>query len=419
MSTRTCRARCPAPPSLRARLPRFVGGRADAAAALRRLKVALVGAGSVGRNIALHLARFGGTLWLADRGRLKPESLLTHPLTGPADIGEPKASNLARALRACGFRGQLFVHDGPVEDLSLAAFADADLVVLATDNLRTELWVGGVCLRLGKGLVHASVHGETLVSQVRFFSGRVDAGCPACGYTKAEWQALADQTTFSCSGFAAGARRAADAPPPTMSTSFLCSLAADLAMTQILRFALGLGAPVADTFLEHCGYTHRTVVAPLARNPACPCDHTAYRQVRLGGQLGALTLRELTAAAGLGPASGRAPLSFTVDRFAFAEMAGCACSGQVPLGKFVLAGQAVGECPKCQHPIVAHPFYLHRPVPASVVEAVLDRPLHALGAGAARSVAVRGDDRAVLLLERRSRPEGVTPSFRTWPLGAK
>lgn len=380
-------------PDLRARLPQFIGARPDAADALRALKVALVGVGSVGRGIAFHLARFGGILWLVDRGRLKPESQLTHPGVGPADIGEPKASNLARALAACGFCGQGFAHDGPVEELPLVAFADADLVVLASDNLRAEVEVGRRCAQLGKPLLQASVHGDTLVAQVRFFSGKPGSPCPACGYTKAEWQAYRENRPFKCEPLGWVTPRQQESPPPapTMSTSFLCSLAADMAMVQITRFALGLGAPVADTLVEYAGYTHRTVVSPLACKADCPGEHLEWRQVRLGMHLGDTTLRSLAATAGF------APRSFEVDDYTFAERGGCGCPTTVPLGRFVTPGEGVEQCAACGCPIVGHPFYLHRPVPASAVEGALDRPLSSLGAGAARWAAVRGDDRAVLL----------------------
>ena len=61
-----------------ARLPKFVGLAVDAPAALSVLRVLVVGAGSVGLNVLLHLARLGvGVIHIVDHGRYKAESLLT------------------------------------------------------------------------------------------------------------------------------------------------------------------------------------------------------------------------------------------------------------------------------------------------------------------------------------------------------
>src|SRR5262245_5298459 len=69
-----------------ARLPRFLQGSPEEhERLLQALGVIVVGTGSVGRRVALHLARLQvGSLSLVDRGRFKPESLLTQPIT-PAD----------------------------------------------------------------------------------------------------------------------------------------------------------------------------------------------------------------------------------------------------------------------------------------------------------------------------------------------
>src|SRR5262245_52327644 len=70
-----------------ARLPHFLGLRMDPGPVLNALRAAVVGVGSVGRNIALHLARLHiGELYLVDRGHFKTESLLTQPIA-PDDVG--------------------------------------------------------------------------------------------------------------------------------------------------------------------------------------------------------------------------------------------------------------------------------------------------------------------------------------------
>jgi len=385
-----------------ARLPSFLGMAPEAPARLGDLGVAIVGTGSVGSNVALHLARLQvGALTLVDRGQLKAESVLTHLAITPADVGKPKASTVGRLCKWISPTTRVLAHDGPVADLDLLAFADADVVVVATDNILAEIEIGAICVRLGKPFVQGSVYGDMLIAHARFLANRDGEGpCPVCGFSAAEWDHVNRATTFSCEGLAAGRPAAQVAGQPTMSTSFLCSVAADLVMVQILRYFLGLGRPVDDTMVEYCGFTNRTVTTPLTRNPRCPCEHILYQQVATQRPVARLSLRELAAAAGLGGCTGDEALAFAVDGLVFAELGACGCEGSRPIRRFVAAGGEAGRCQSCGGAVRAQPFYCHQPVPGSVVADVLDVPLRELGAGSARSVVVRGDAAGVLLRHR-------------------
>ena len=145
------------------------------------------------------------------------------------------------------------------------AFVDSDLVVMATDNLQAEIATAQRCLYLRKPLLQASVHGETLVVQIRWF-GDVAKGrgaCPACSYSQAELSHAIAGTKFSCEGYRGARPEFEIETAPTVCVSAVCNLAADMAMTQVLRFALGLGQPTDDFCLEYCGFTHRTVLGRL------------------------------------------------------------------------------------------------------------------------------------------------------------
>jgi molybdopterin/thiamine biosynthesis adenylyltransferase len=376
-----------------ARLPAFHGLAGEAGPALDALRVALVGAGSVGRRMALHLARLQvAELRVVDPGRYKAESLLTQPI-GPEDVGAAKASNTARLCRQLSPGARVLAFDGPAQELAWADLADVDAVLLATDNLAAEVDVGQRCLWLRRPLLQASVHGETLVAQVRFFgNGDGDGPCPACVFGPAEWGHLNQETTFSCEGRGNGRAAGRTVTAPTRSVSFLCSLAADLALTQLLRFALNLGAPPAGSVLEYCGYTHRTALSPLKRNPECPCDHTAWERAAAPRPLADCTPRELLAAAGLDEVD--AGVSLAVDGSPFVERGTCAgCGREEAVGRF----GAPGPCAGCGGAVEAQPFYTHRAAPAALLRPLLDRLLREWGAAGARSVVVRGAGRAVLV----------------------
>ena len=383
----------PAIPDRGARLPGFHGMPANAVQALASLWATLVGAGSVGSRIALHLARLQiAALDIIDSGRLKPESLLTHPIR-PEDISQSKATWVGRLCKAISPGTRVRAFDGAVQDLPLPAFGATRLVVLSTDNLHAEVDVAQRCLHLGLPVCQAAVHGSTLVAQCRFYANdNADGPCIVCGFSDAEWAYLNNHTEFSCTGYASGRSRAQVARDPTMSTSALCSIAADLAITQILRDTLGLGQPVRDTVVEHCGFTHKTVVGPLRRNPDCVCDHVAYRRARTLRPLPQLTLHELASLAGVDGATDLSHTSFIVDDLSFAETGACRQGHVQELQRFVAPGRAAGRCKSCGAPLHPLAFYTHRTVPAAVLGERVRRPLRTLGARSARWVVTRGTD---------------------------
>jgi hypothetical protein len=386
-------------PESGARLPAFIAPRVDPAAALRQLRVALVGVGSVGRAVALGLARLNvARLSIVDPARYKPESLLTQPI-GPEDVLQKKASNTARACKRISPPTRVFSHDGTAQSLPVVSLADADIVLLASDNLSAEIDVGQTCIHLQKPLVHVSVHGDTLVAQVRFFANAGGEGpCPACAYGAHEWRLLDEEAVFRCGGPDSRSPDS-DIPrkvAPTMSVAFLCSLAADLTLVQVARHAIGLGAPVSDTLLEYCGYTHATTVSALRRNPDCPCDHSAWMEAAAPRPLDECTLGELALAADGARAPEDTEPAFGIDEFDYVETAACACGGSQPVGRFLRAGAPLGRCSACGERLSAHGFFSRHLAAASAIPSLLDRALVDVAPRPPRWVIVRRGDRTTL-----------------------
>jgi hypothetical protein len=291
------------------------------------------------------------------------------------------------------------VFDGPVQQLPVESLAAATIVILATDNLTAEVEVGQRCIRLRLPLVQAAVHGETLVARISWWNNRDGSGaCPACGFSTAEWNHLNRETVFTCAGVGNSERTTQTVA--TRSVAFLCSLAADLAMVQVLRFLLGLGKPVEDSVLEYCGYTHRSVLSPLQRNADCLCEHVAYERGTLPCPLDQATLAQLASAADREFPVDHASTSFEVGELLFVEAVLC-CGRLQSVRRFGMAGKSVGQCSVCAQPMRAdsHAFHSHRAVPAAMLEQLLNRRLGELGAGAARSVVLRRGDRYVLFIQ--------------------
>ncbi|HUT91335.1 MAG TPA: ThiF family adenylyltransferase [Thermoguttaceae bacterium] len=379
-------------PAREARLPRFIGLAEPAGPRLDALGVMVIGCGSVGANLVLHSARLQvGELWLVDPGRLKPESLLTHPME-PRGIGLAKVDYFGRMAKAISPKTRVSAFAGPVQSLPLSAFAGVDAVVMATDNLAAEIEVGQRSIYHRKPLVQASVHGDTLVAQVRFWRNDDGSGpCPACGFGTAEWDHVNRETTFSCGGN--GHHRGQVTTAPTMSVSFLCSMSAEMAMTQLLRHVLGLGPSPGDSVLEYCGYKTQVSSSPLLRNPACRCEHVAWDRAGLPGPIPPMSLHQIAQTVGFDAGTLPEDLSFLVDDLTFVEQVAC-CGVPQPVRRFCEVGAVVARCSQCGQALRPQRFYSHRPTPAAVLATLVEEPLERLGARSAEWVVVRSGGRS-------------------------
>ncbi len=379
------------------RLPAFVGMKVSPHEVLGRLRVMVLGAGSVGHLAAMHLARLQvGEIRIVDPSpHHKAEGLLTHAALPPSALGKPKALWCARQCKRLSPRTRVSALCGPVQSLPLAGFEGLDLVVLATDNVAAEVEAARRAMRHGVPLVQGAVYGEMLVAAARFWTNADPAGpCPVCALSAQEWQSVSSQTYFRCSGNGAAAD-AEEKVAPTMSTSSLCSMAADLVLMVALRHVLGLGKPLGDCAVEYCGYNHRTTVTPLTRNHQCPAEHARWETRAFDQPLADLTPRALAQAA-LGCEELPEDLAFTVgEELVFVQDAPC-CGSPHSIARFAREGTPVAACPRCGADLVPHPFYCHRPVPATILGPLLDRTLSDIGAGSVQAILVQAGNRSIL-----------------------
>jgi molybdopterin/thiamine biosynthesis adenylyltransferase len=386
------------------RMPRFVGRAddADSRAALADTTVLLAGIGSVGGRIAEHCGRCHiGEVALVD-GKRFGAGFDTQVIRSAADVGRFKASRVGRWIRDVSPQTTVHALDTPLEALPLWMLDDYDVVIASTDNLGAEVEIGRRCLALGIPLIYASVHGPTLTVQMRTFTNRgPDCPCPACGFSAGEWRQLDSQIRFSCAPEAGDAVARVDGQP-TSSVSPLCAMAADMAMFELLRMRLGLGAPLEDRLVEYNGYSHTTTVSRLAWNPSCPVDHahTVLGHAGTGQPLADSTLRACAASAGVVNEDDLGRTSFAVDDLVFAAVATCwDCGASRPLNRFMRRGAPLRRrCRDCDHRLIPHPFYSFARCCFAGAEgaALLDAPLRSLGA-VPRSVIVRGPTRAVFI----------------------
>jgi len=386
------------------RMPRFVGRAddADSRAALADTTVLLAGIGSVGGRIAEHCGRCHiGEVALVD-GKRFGAGFDTQVIRSAADVGRFKASRVGRWIRDVSPQTTVHAMDTPLETLPLSMVDDYDVVIASTDNLAAEVEIGRRCMALGIPLIYASVHGPTLTVQMRIFTNQgPECPCPACGFSAGEWRQLDSEVRFSCAPEADDAAASVDGQP-TSSVSPLCAMAADMAMLELLRMRLGLGATLEDRLVEYNAYNHTTTVSRLVRNTRCPVDHahTVLARAGIDQPLADFTLRECAAAAGVVDEDDLGRTSFAVDDLVFASVATCsACGADRPLNRFVRRDARLRRrCRDCDRPLVPHPFHSFARCRAAGAQgaALLDAPLRSLGA-VPRSVIVRGPTGAVFI----------------------
>ena len=391
------------------RLPELFGLKPglNAERLLDELSVMLVGVGSVGATAALSLARLHvGRLVLVDRGQFKPASLLTQPV-GEESVGEPKASHIAGWCRRISPRTKVEAFDDPLQEIPISRMAGHQMVIGAGDNLTLARDLGQRCLRVGVPLLTAAVYGASLTVQTKVFAGdAVDSPCPACSFGAMERRMMEEEQLWSCEGArgpaANGQGGIGDA---TMSLRPLCAVAGEMAALLAVRWQLQLGASLANTMTEFSGYTWRTFVTPLRRNPACVCHHERWQRIEWPRPLADSTPQELLEAHGLRARATTSAALFALDRHRWVERGLCRCAESVPVQRFVeISGKRLPQCRRCRREIQPQPFYSHESINAERLGTALHEPLRRLGAAAVRDVTVTQDERTTWYTNHPAEP---------------
>ena len=155
-------------------------------AKLHAAKVVVLGCGSVGAPVAMHLAAAGvGRLMLVDPNKLKWANVGRHPLGAP-DVGKYKCSSLAEWIQA-SYPHCLGVDSLPcrwqdIDTDSLARLVDADLIVSAMGDWAAEGALNEWHVKNRKGII---VYGwtEAHACAGHAVAIRPDWGCLQCGFS--------------------------------------------------------------------------------------------------------------------------------------------------------------------------------------------------------------------------------------------
>jgi molybdopterin/thiamine biosynthesis adenylyltransferase len=220
--------------------------------------VIVVGVGALGNEVAKNLALAGvGRLVLCDPDVVTDSNLSRTVLFGPADVGQPKATVAAAALRALApaLRTSPRVAD-LVGGIGLGDLADADLVIGCVDTIRARVQLLGRCALVGAALLDGGTSPWGGELRLRLSPDEACFGC-----TLGAHQRSVSDLPWSCSEAAADELPQAAAIATTALTAGWMS-----------TVALGLlfGKPPSYRLLTIDADIGRTTQVTMERDPQCP-----------------------------------------------------------------------------------------------------------------------------------------------------
>jgi hypothetical protein len=326
----------------------------------------------VGGRCFLEAARLGiGTLLGVDPDAYGEDSWQTQPATR-ADADQDKAWSLAERAHDIAASVNIHAAVGFAQELPLRVLHQADLFVLAGDNLELLVWAGNMAASLQKVLIQGAVHGETWTSFVRVWDLRKpESACPACSLGAREWARLGSR--FGCDPNT----MIAHGLEPTRTLPHLCGLAAHLVTGEVVkRLSERESQALSDEELAYCQLSHRSWRTCYDRNASCPCPHEAWRVVTVGEGMLERSLRALAAELDVELRGMRA------ERPWFDSGICSSCGRAAGVNRFCCPGSAIAgtesRCP-CGGTLIASPLLMASQVPAKTLHAMRDIPMSLLG----------------------------------------
>jgi molybdopterin/thiamine biosynthesis adenylyltransferase len=128
---------------------------------LAKSKIAIIGAGGLGGNVILLLARVGiGSLVVVDQDVFDETNLNRQALCNVNSLGRPKAHEAVSAVRTINPGVTVFPHQIKLDASNAEGIlAGSDVIVDALDNVPDRFLLEGAAKKLGIPLVHGTLAG--------------------------------------------------------------------------------------------------------------------------------------------------------------------------------------------------------------------------------------------------------------------
>ncbi len=222
---------------------------------VRQARVLVVGVGGLGCPALLALVRAGvRRIALCDDDVVERTNLHRQILFRDADVGQPKLSAAARALRAMAPGIEVVLHETRMlPDNAVGLVRQADIVLEGSDNFATKFLAADACALAGVPVVHASA--------VRWVGTAMAVGAAGGPCYRCLFENVPEGDAPNCSE--------AGVMGPVVGV--VASAQVDLAL------ALLDGRPVAGTIITFDGRTSTLRLRAVPRRRDCPLCGAAPR----------------------------------------------------------------------------------------------------------------------------------------------
>jgi molybdopterin/thiamine biosynthesis adenylyltransferase/molybdopterin synthase catalytic subunit/rhodanese-related sulfurtransferase len=159
-------------------------------AKLAASRVLVIGAGGLGCPVLSYLAGAGvGTLGIVDGDWVDASNLHRQTLYTAMDVGQRKVDAAARRISAVNPTLNVRTYNEPLDASNAeAVFAEYDLIVECTDDLRSRYLTSDAAVLTAKPVVFASIY--QYEGQLHIYTGQADAPCLRC-----LWPTMPDPAT--------------------------------------------------------------------------------------------------------------------------------------------------------------------------------------------------------------------------------
>jgi molybdopterin/thiamine biosynthesis adenylyltransferase len=347
-------------------------------------RVLVVGAGALGNEILKNLALLGfKQILVVDLDRIEVPNLASSVLYRPDDVGEPKASAAARAVKGiCADAVTHSIDANILYGVGLGVFRWADVIFGGLDNREARLWINRSAWKMDRPWIDGAIEGINGVARA-FAPG--EAPCYECTLGEVDWQIL--DRRMSCNLLTHGEMEEGKVP----TTSTMSSIIAGVQVQEAVKMLHGLPALLGRGLVFE-GLNHTSYVVNYTENPDCMSHYQFDDLRRLDLKSSETTLADLHRLAVADLGTEEVTLEFSRDVI---EKLACRSCGREE-ERFTAVGTISVEQGRCacdgsiREVITTHGY--------SGSESYGDRPLTALGLPSFDVVVARGEAREVQYL---------------------
>lgn len=228
------------------------------------LRVAIVGVGAVGNEVAKNLVLLGvGHLSLYDLDTVEAHNLTRSVLFRPGDVGKTKVACARLRLRELNDEVGVAAYHGDFwKKLTVRAARGYDCIVSCLDNFEARVRLNQLCSLLRIPLINTGVDSRFAVAEFFPFKDGGPSPCYECTLPPSAYERISER--YSCGWL----RKRAFEERKIPTTIVTAAAAAGAATNMVLREIVAGSSQSRRVLMDTISYT--STVAELRRREGCP-----------------------------------------------------------------------------------------------------------------------------------------------------